>query len=356
MSDPRAIAAQFDVAGTCVAAHPFGHGHINDSFAVSFDQDGAPVRYLLQRINRRIFTNPDAAIENIARVTAHLARKGEPTLTLVKTRPGTFLYRDEQGNAWRLYQFLEGTVSFDVARDPAQAAEAARAFGRFQFLLADLPGPRLHETIPAFHDTPARFRALQEAIAADPLHRASVARPEIDFVLKRETVAHVLQRKQDAGEIPDRIAHNDTKLNNVLFDVETGRAAGITDLDTVMPGNVLYDFGDLVRTVTSPAAEDERDLSKVILQLPMFAALAQGYLAAAGALLNKTEKDLLAFSGKVVTLETGIRFLTDFLLGDCYFKTHRDGHNLDRSRAQFALVAQIEQHEETMRDIVTRCT
>jgi Ser/Thr protein kinase RdoA (MazF antagonist) len=229
-----------------------------------------------------------------------------------------------------------------------QAFQAARAFGRFQEQLASLPAPRLLDTIPDFHNTPKRFKALEEAIAADAAGRAAMAKPEIEFALAHQSMASVLL---DAN-LPERVTHNDTKFNNVMLDDTTGEAICVIDLDTAMPGLAPYDFGDMVRATTSPALEDERDLSKVTMQFPMFEALVRGYLSSAGGFLTKAEKDLLAFSGKLITFEIGIRFLTDYLAGDTYFKVHREGHNLDRCRTQFKLVESIEEQEERMNRLV----
>jgi len=229
-----------------------------------------------------------------------------------------------------------------------QAFQAARAFGQFQKWLADLPAPRLHDTIPDFHHTPKRFAALEKAIAADAANRAKLAQPEIEFALRHREMCGVLL----AAGLPERVTHNDTKFNNVMLDDATGQGICVIDLDTVMPGLALYDFGDMVRTTTSPAKEDERDLSKVTMQFPMFEALARGYLSTAADCLTSAEKKFLPFSGKLITFEIGIRFLTDFLAGDVYFKVHREGHNLDRCRTQFKLVESIEQQEPEMNRLV----
>jgi aminoglycoside phosphotransferase (APT) family kinase protein len=254
------------------------------------------------------------------------------------------LHIDADGNFWRAYHFIENARTYDSVQSPAQAFQAAKAFGEFQRMLADLPAPRLHDTIPDFHHTPKRFAALERAIAADVAGRAILAKPEIDFALARKSICGVLL---DAG-LPERVTHNDTKINNVMLDDDTGEGICVIDLDTVMPGLVLYDFGDMVRTATSPGPEDERDLSKVNLQFPLFEALARGYLTSAAGFLTKEEKKHLAFSGKLITFEIGLRFLTDYLSGDTYFKVHREGHNLDRCRTQFKMVASIEQQEEQM--------
>jgi aminoglycoside phosphotransferase (APT) family kinase protein len=247
-----------------------------------------------------------------------------------------------------MYDFITNAHTHDVIRSPEQAYQAAHAFGLFQCQLADLPGGRLHETIPNFHNTPARFANFARALAEDVCGRAQEAAPEIGFALAHENLAGVLLDLNARGDIPERVTHNDTKINNVMLDDATGKGICVIDLDTVMPGLALYDFGDLVRTSTSPAAEDETDLGKVAMQMPMYQALVAGYLDAAGGVLTPTEKAHLAFSGKLITLEIGIRFLTDFLQGDVYFKTKRPRHNLDRCRTQFALVTDIERQEDAM--------
>ena len=353
--DIRAIAREFDLLGEFLGAEPYGSGHINDTYRLTFQQAGVPVRYILQRINHHIFRNPDALMENVQRVTEHLAAKvkgqidaSRRVLTLVPTRSGRGWHVDPDGNHWRVYLFIEKGRTFDAVESPGQAFQAAKAFGEFQGLLADLPAPRLHDTIPDFHHTPKRFEALVAAIRADAAGRAKLCKPEIEFALAHESMTGVLLN----ANLPERVTHNDTKLNNVILDEATGEGLCVIDLDTVMPGLALYDFGDMVRSTTSPAKEDERDLSKVAMQFPMFEALLRGYLAAAGGFLTPEEKELLAFSGKLITFEVGIRFLTDFLAGDVYFKIHRDGHNLDRCRTQFRLVESIEQQEGPMNNLM----
>ncbi len=353
--DVRAIARHFQIAGEFLEAAPYGSGHINDTYCVVFNQGGPRVRYIFQRINHNIFKNPVALMENVQRVTAHLAAKvgGESdasrrVLTLIPTRSGAAFHCDAAGSHWRVYIFIEAARGYDAVESPAQALSAAKAFGRFQKLLADLPAPRLNDTIPDFHHTPKRFAALEQAILADVAKRAMRAQAEIEFALRHKAICRVLL---DAN-LPERVTHNDTKFNNVLLDDATGEGICVIDLDTVMPGLALYDFGDMVRTTTSPAKEDEQDLSKVTMQFPMFEALARGYLSSAGEFLTPAEKRFLPFSGKLITFEIGIRFLTDYLAGDTYFKVHREGHNLDRCRTQFKLVESIEQQEEKMNQLV----
>jgi len=353
--DVRAVARQFQIHGEFLEAAPYGSGHINDTYCVIFNQDGTRVRYIFQRVNHHIFKNPVALIENIQRVTTHLAAKiaGQPeanrrVLTLIPARDGAAFYLDSEGNHWRVYVFIEKARTFDAVESAEQAFKAAGAFGQFQKLLADLPAPRLHDTIPDFHHTPKRFAALENAIAADATNRATLAKREIEFALQHKAICSVLL---DA-KLPERVTHNDTKFNNVMLDDATGEGICVIDLDTVMPGLALYDFGDMVRTTTSPVKEDERDLSKVTMQFPMFTALARGYLSSAAEFLTPAEKKFLPFSGKLITFEIGLRFLTDFLAGDVYFKVHRDGHNLDRCRTQFKLVESIEQQEDKMNKLV----
>jgi Ser/Thr protein kinase RdoA (MazF antagonist) len=358
VSEPRhlhAVAAQFQFRGEAVAFVPYGNGHINDTYLVTCNGSGAPVRYILQHINRHVFHSPAVVMQNIERVTAHLAAqlaqgpdRARRALTLVPARDGSNWYVDADGETWRAYSFIENARSYETATSVEQAFQAAEAFGRFQQQLASLPSPRLHETIPDFHHTPKRFAALQQAIAADAKGRAKLAQPEIDFALAHESITSVLLQ----ASLPERITHNDTKFNNVLLDDATGQSLCVVDLDTVMPGLVLYDFGDMVRTTTSPAAEDEQDLSKVTMQFPLFEALVRGYLSATGEFLSEAEKKFLAFSGKLITFEVGIRFLADYLAGDTYFKIHREGHNLDRCRTQFKLVESIELQEEMMSRLV----
>jgi hypothetical protein len=337
-------------------AEPYGNGHIHDTYCVSFGPAVPTARIILQRINTQVFRNPDVLMENVARVTAHLAGKwadapdrARRALTLIPPRDGHALHTDEEGRLWRAWHFIPDACSRDQIDTPAQAFQAARAFGLFQQQLATLPAPRLHDTIPDFHHTPRRYAALEEAIARDAAGRRRRCEPEIAFARARQSIAGLLvgSERREAS-LPERVTHNDTKINNVLFDDQTSEAICVIDLDTVMPGLAAYDFGDMVRTMACPAAEDETDLARVRLDLPLFEAAAGGYLSAAGSFLTPAEKDSLVVAGKLITFEIAIRFLTDHLNGDTYFKIHRPGHNLDRCRAQFALVASLEEQEAAM--------
>lgn len=294
-------------------------------------------------------------MENIRRVTAHLARKitGQPdagrrVLTLVPAFDGNPCWTDGAGGCWRVFPFIEETRTVDVIESPAQAFAVARAFGVFAWHLSDLPAPRLQETISAFHHTPRYFDALMKAVASDVSNRAALARREIEFAMQHEATGHVLL---DA-HLPERVNHNDTKINNVLLDMATGEGVCVIDLDTVMPGLAPCDFGDLVRSAANPAREDEPDLSKVEMRFSLYEALLRGYLAGAGEVLTPAEKNLLPVSCQVIAFELGVRFLTDFLSGDVYFKTRREGQNLDRCRVQFKLVESMRLQEASMRRLL----
>lgn len=346
---------QFQIDGELLGVRSYGSGHINDTYCAIFRQAGAPVRYIVQRINQNVFRDPAALMENIQRVTSHLAAKlaNEPdsslrALTLIPVRDGRTWYVDEAGGYWRVYRFIERAHTCDAVESTDQAFQAAQAYGRFQEMLLDLPVPRLHESIADFHNTPSRLMALEAAISSDVANRAYLAKAEIEFVLAHQSIANLLPE----ANLPERIVHNDTKLNNVMLDDTTGEAICVVDLDTVMPGLTIHDFGDMVRTATSPAEEDEQDLSKVTMQFPMFEALVRGYLASAGGFLTKTEKQHLVFAGKLVAFEQGVRFLADYLSGDVYYKIRRDRHNLDRCRTQLKLIESIRQQEERMHLLV----
>jgi hypothetical protein len=361
--DLKAVVAQFEVPGDFLDAQPYGSGHINDTYLVRMRQDRQAIPWIVQRINHRIFQDVAGLMRNIQRVTEHLRRRlaampgsdpARETLTVVPTRAGQAFHRDAGGSFWRAYVFITGARTYDEVQSGAMARQAACAFGTFQKLLMDLPAPPLQETIPNFHHTPSRFAKLEAAIAADGAGRAASCQPEIEFAVARKAMTAVLVQQMAAGVLPSRVTHNDTKINNVMVDDRDGRGVCVIDLDTVMPGTVLYDFGDQVRTTTGTAAEDERDLGNVRFQAGMFEALVRGYLETVRDFLVPAEVDHLAFCGRLITFEIGIRFLTDYLEGDVYFKTHRPAHNLDRCRTQFEMVRQMEQQAETMERAVAR--
>jgi Ser/Thr protein kinase RdoA (MazF antagonist) len=359
--DLSTVVPNFQIQGGFLSAQPYGSGHIHDTYEVVCDQAGTRVRYIAQRINHMVFKDVPALMENIARTTQHIRSKLEATdarsisrrvLTLVPATDGADYHQAPDGLFWRVYLFIEGARTYDILENDRQACAAAKAFGRFQGLLADLPLPRLHETIPNFHHTRSRFDALVQAVDANAAGRVDAAREAIAFALEREPMVDVLLDLHRRGELPERITHNDTKLNNVMIDDETCEGVCVIDLDTVMPGLALYDFGDMIRTGTNTAAEDERDLSKVSVNRGTYAALTQGYLESAGDFLTPKEIELLPFSGKLISFEIGLRFLTDYLSGDVYFKVHREGHNLDRCRTQFKLVSTLEEQEDALNQLV----
>ena len=356
--DVLAAVRPFALPAEPVSFARWGSGHINDTFAVTL-RGGR--RVILQRINTDVFRDPEGVMANIGRVTRHLAAKladrpdaARLSLTLIPSRDGRDFLRDGDGRCFRAYEFIDRARSFDVLASPRQATEAAKAFATFQRLLADLPGPRLVETIPDFHHTRRRFEALARAVGRDARNRAKEAAPEIAFARSREPLVDGLLRPLAEGLLAERATHNDTKLNNVLFDEATGEGLAVVDLDTVMPGLFLYDFGDMVRAAVSPAAEDERDLSKVEASEPVFEALVRGTVAVLGDDFPPADRERLVLAGKVITFEIGLRFLTDHLDGDVYFRVHREGHNLDRARTQFALVRSLEEKEDGLQRLVSR--
>ncbi len=354
--DLRSIARAFRIDGEFLDAAPYGTGHINRTFASRFRTSAGTVRFIHQRINAYVFKKPAHVMENVERITSHLGRKiaaaggdpGRESLTLVPAADGRSYHVDEEGAFWRTYVFIERAATYDLVTDLAIARQAGAAFGRFQNLLADLPGGPLHETIPDFHNTPRRYEWFLEALGADAANRAADARAEIAFLEARRAEASRLMDLFRAGALERRVTHNDTKFNNVMIDERTGRAVCVIDLDTVMAGFGVCDFGECVRTGASTAVEDERDLARVGLDLGMYEALARGFLETAGGFLSPLEMDLLPFACRLMTFENGIRFLTDHLNGDVYYRIHRPGHNLDRCRTQLRLVEEMERAEEKM--------
>lgn len=353
----------FTIPGDYLTAEPYGSGHINDTYAATYSQAGTVVRYIHQRINNTIFRNVPALMDNISRVTEfnqsrmlqmNVPDRSRRCLTLLPTSYGAPFHVDSEGRYWRTYLFIENASTYDLLENAEQARQAARAFGKFQKLLSGLPGKPLHETIPDFHHTPRRYQKFHDILSADPMNRAASVKDEIKWFLEREHFADVIVNGIGSGEIPQRITHNDTKLNNVMLDDVTREGVCVIDLDTVMPGSVLYDFGDMVRSMTNSGNEDSRNLSDVSMRFPVYAALLEGYLSEMRDCLTDRELDLLAFSGKLITMEIGLRFLTDYLDGDRYFKVKREGHNMDRCRSQMAMVESIENQESEMEKAVKK--
>jgi Ser/Thr protein kinase RdoA (MazF antagonist) len=359
--DWPALVQRFQFEGEFREVRAHGAGHIHDTYVAQFvGRTGSDHRYIVQRINQHVFRDVVGLMQNIERVTAHLREKviaaggdaRREVLRLIPTTDGETFCRTGDGGHWRGFRFVEGVQALERIENLDHVHSVARAFGRFQQLLEDFPGGQLIETIPDFHHTRKRFDALVAAIEADAANRARFARPEIAFAEERAEETEVLLDLHDQGRLPGRVTHNDTKFNNVLIDEETGEGVCVIDLDTVMPGLSLYDFGDMVRSAACFAREDETDLSGVGLHIPAFQRCVQGYLEAGRSFLTSAEVDHMAFSAKLMTLENGLRFLTDFLNGDIYFRTRTAFHNLDRCRSQFKLVSDMEQRFDQMQGIV----
>lgn len=351
------IGAQFAIVGTYAGCERYHGGHINDTYFATYDHRGVARRYVHQRINVAVFQDPHALTQNISAATAHIREKliardtpqvERRVLRLVPTRDGAELLTTAYGDYWRTYPFIEGTRCYGMAPTPAHAFSAARAFGEFAALLADFPAETLTETLPRFHDTPSRFTALVEAIEADSCNRGSLAKAEIAAAIEFQPLCSALLDLAQREHLPLRVTHNDTKITNVLFDDGTEEAVCVLDLDTVMPGLTLYDVGELVRTASTRAAEDEPDVSKVQVDPELFAAVAGGFTAGAGGLLRAAEREAFVTAGKVLAFENGIRFLADYLRGDVYFRVQHAQQNLDRARAQFAVVASLAAQEEAL--------
>jgi len=353
---------QFRIDGEYVSHEPYGSGHINDTFAVYFNGTSGKFRMIVQRINDKIFTNVDGLMSNIQGVTDYLrdiyaARGGNPdreTLTVVRTLDNKPYYKDADGNYWRVYIFVEDTVTLQTAETPADFYNCGKSFGRFIGDLAEYPADKLFETLAGFHDTGKRFEAFEQAIAADVKGRVKDVQAEIEFALARKADATILTDGIKDGSLPLRVTHNDTKLNNILMDPVTREGVCVIDLDTVMPGLSLYDFGDSIRFGASTAAEDETDLSKVEMSLDLFEDYSRGFIGQTKDRLTQGEIKMLPMGAKIMTFECGIRFLTDYLSGDTYFKIHRPEHNLDRCRTQFKLVADMETKFAEMGEVVEK--
>ena len=351
----EAIDAYFE--GGVISCEPYGSGHINDTFLAV-----AKERYILQRMNHAVFPHPEELMENILGVTEYISRKaaedgengGSATLSVVRTRDGAPFFRDSIGSYWRVYRFCEGTVSRDRVESPSDFEKCGEGFGGFQCRLAEYPAHTLHEAIANFHNTPRRYENLMRAVEEDRVGRVAEVAAEIAFAKERAEFAETLERAHREGRLPLRVTHNDTKLNNILFDEKTGEPACVIDLDTVMPGYSVNDFGDSIRFGANTAAEDETDLRKVSLDLSLFETYARGFLKGCGGRLTETEMELLPIGAMMMTFECGMRFLTDYLEGDVYFRIHRPSHNLDRCRNQFALVADMERKLPQMQEIVNR--
>lgn len=360
---PIEVALAFVGVDSVAAIEPFHAGHINESYVVTAGAGAGTKRYFLQRINPTVFPSPIKVMENIARVTSHLARKARAThaavagrrhLTLIPARDGKTHQFDATGGCWRLFTFITGSRCLLTADSPELVELTGRAFGEFMVNLSDLPPPRLHEVLPGFHDTPARLRAFEEAAARDAADRRRQVVGEIEFIVRHAGLADRLVALRSSGAIPERVVHNDAKLSNVLLDDETGAALCVVDLDIVMPGLSLFDFGDMMRSMTSNAAEDEPESGQVRLRVDFFEALTRGYLSATRSMLTSAEIAHLVDSGMVITYEQTLRFLGDYLNGDRYYRVTRTGQNLDRARTQIKLLDEMLLREQELRRIVAQ--
>lgn len=356
----KAIAQQFKLKGEIDNIAPYGNGHINDTYKIEMCGDG--MDYILQRINHKIFTNPVKLQENIERVTAHISGKlglkdGEQSsnvLQLVYTEEGLSYVLDGE-DYYRVFIFIENSVGHDIVSSPELAYEGGKAFGQFQANLKDLPGGPLFEIIPNFHNIKWRLGNLDKAIAADVKGRVAEVADVLAFIDDHREVVQQIITAGEAGEIPLRVTHNDTKFNNVLCDATTNKALSVIDLDTIMNGYVHYDFGDSIRTATNTGAEDDANLDNVSMDISLFEGYTKGFLEAVGADLNAKEIELLPNAALTITFTIGLRFITDYLEGDVYFKIHHEGHNLQRARAQFKLVQSIEEQQDAMAKVIADC-
>ncbi len=358
------VIGHFQFEGTLTDCRSYGSGHINDTYLLSYEiGEMGRLKVILQRMNSEVFEKPVELMENIMNVTSYLKERiaengGDPereTLNVIPAKDGKPYCRDAEGNYWRSYKFITGATSYDKVEKPADFYQSAVAFGNFQRLLADFPAETLHETIEGFHDTRARFAVFEQAVKEDVMDRAASVEKEIQFVRARErTIANYFSELQEKGELPLRVTHNDTKLNNIMIDDKTGKGICVIDLDTVMPGLAMNDFGDSIRFGASTAAEDERDLSLVSCSMELFDIYARGFIEGCGGKLTKREILELPMGARTMTYECGMRFLTDYLQGDTYFKIHRKDHNLDRCRTQFKLVEDMEQKWHTIQTIVRK--
>ena len=353
----------YDFGAPVVGAMRYGCGHINDTFCVHTQPvDDCCSCFILQRMSAAAFKHPDQLMANIVGVTDYLGEKitqaggnrSREAMEVIRTRKGEDYYTDSQGGAWRVFPFVDNTYCYQTAETPELFAASGRAFGKFQRMLNGYPAETLYETIPHFHDTEDRLAKLKAAVEADVMGRVKDCGPEIDFVMARQDDCSVALQALRDGVLPLRVTHNDTKLNNVLIDKATGEGLCVIDLDTTMPGLSINDFGDSIRFGANHCAEDEKDLSKVYIDLELYATYTEAFLEGAGGSLTDAEIAYLPWGAKLMTLECGIRFLTDYLVGDTYFHIHREGQNLDRCRTQFKLVADMEAHWDEMNAIVAK--
>lgn len=346
MNQYKNVAEQFCLIGEVTDIAPYGEGHINLTLLVTTTEK----RYIMQKMNTRVFNDPDSLMSNICGVTEHLSARGIETLNVIPTKAGApYLKGDE---CFRVYDFIENTVTYQKVTDKEIFKNSGKAFGEFQNYLAKFDASKLTETIKRFHDTPKRFADFKAALAADACDRAKTCQAEIEFILSHEDTYGIAMAGLADGSLPLRVTHNDTKLNNILMDAESGKARAVIDLDTIMPGSMLFDFGDSIRFGASTAAEDEKDLDKVHFDIQLFKAYAEGYCGAVKDSITAREAELLPYGSYLMTIECGMRFLADYLSGDTYFATKYADHNLVRARTQIRLASEMENSFDAMKAIV----
>ena len=346
------VTDRFCLEGKVVSVEPYGNGHINRTYLVTTDRK----RYIMQQMNTTVFPDTEGLMNNICLVTEYLRSKGEETLDVIPTKDGKSFYRDEKdGKPYRFYAFIENTVSYQIVEDADVFRNSGQAFGNFQNKLSGFDASQLVESIKDFHNTPKRYKAFEKAVSEDKFGRLEGCKAEVDFVMARKDTFSKVTDGLESGEIPLRVTHNDTKLNNILMDAKTNKARAIIDLDTIMPGSMLYDFGDSIRFGASTALEDEKDLDKVHFDISLFKAYAEGFLSAVREGITAKELELLPYSAYLLTMECGMRFLTDYLSGDTYFSTKYPEHNLVRTRTQLKLASEMEKSFEDMSGICKDC-
>lgn len=356
------ILFNFAIDGEFVSCEPYGSGLINRTYVAVYNEGGRRVRYIVQRINTNLFKNVDGLMNNIKLVTEFnraeiMKRGGDPdreSLTLVPTKNGGTYFRTEEGDCYRVYVFIENAKGYDVVEKPEHFYESAVAFGKFAMLLDRFDSSKLFEVLPDFHNTVKRFDNFKRSLEADKFNRAKDVKKEIGFALEREKITHTIVDLLASGKMPSRVTHNDTKLNNVLIDTRTDKAVSVIDLDTMMPGSICYDFGDSIRFGCNPCLEDTPETEKVIFNMPLFETYTKGYLSVFGDTITDIERKNLPMGAILMTYECGIRFLTDYLDGDVYFRKTREGQNIDRTRTQFKLVSDMEKRYDEMLSAVEK--
>lgn len=360
MFNLKDVLKNFKIEGDLISAEPYGFGHINSTYLVVYNNKGQQKRYIVQKINTKLFNNVDNLMSNIAKVCDFnreriIKNGGNPdreSLTIIRTKDGKPYYKTEDNEYYRVYIFIEDTVAYQVVKEPKDFYYSAVAFGNFANLLSEFDASSLYEIIPNFHNTAKRFSDFKEAVKKDAFNRVKDCQKEIDFIMEREHYYNKIVDLLNSGEMPTRVTHNDTKLNNVLLDSKTGEPVCVIDLDTIMPGSLCYDFGDSIRFGCNPCSEDEKDLSKVNFSFDLYKIYLEGYMSTVKDSITQIEKDNLALGAIMMTIECGMRFLADYLSGDTYFKTHREGQNLDRARTQLKLVSDMEKRFDEMNALV----